>query len=261
MSTPTKTLKKKGGLFSGDTLHRRDPGISPQERAKTLFAWRRFVAWAVASATSTHAVPFKGDEEWAQWMAGQDEDDLTRNHGLVWRPGKAVVAMSVPPPAEQNLQLLRGDAERPGAANLVVNARVASLPSPLLHAELRPVSGPLALYVATLAQYLGASEVSVSVIPPSNRPVINVPSSQLWPLESEVFEFLLWFRLYVTPLRMLEYLCDQHNALAKDPQRQRGVVRLVLVWMLKAAVLGESEASIVVCFSCLLLIFCRRFRV
>ena len=250
MSTPTKTLKKKGGLFSGDTLQRQAPVANQQERAKTLFVWRRFVGWAVAGVTSAHGAAPKADDEWAQWMAAQDEAALARDHGLVWRPGGQVVAAAaaagtatgsaVSP--EQNLQLLRAETERPVPGTLVVAARVSSLPSPALHAELRPVSGSLALFVATLAQHLGAAEVSVSVIPPSNRPVVNVPSSQPWPLESEMFEFLLWFRLYVSPLRMLEHLVELHDACAKEAQRQRGLVRLVLVWMLKAASLGESEA-------------------
>ncbi len=244
--TPTKAAaKKKGGLFAADTLQRPSQVSSTQqqERAKALFAWRRFVAWAVSCHVGAIAGSAKPEEDWAQWMAAQDETVLRRERGLSWKPGGRVTAPAVVAASEVTTQQLRSGCERSGASLAsFMAARVSAVPSPGVHVELRPVQGSLALFVSTLACHLGATEVSVSVIPPSNRPVINVPTSQPWPLESEVFEMLLWFRLYLSPAKLFEYLSEQMDAWSKDVVRQRGVVRLVLVWFLKSGAMGESEA-------------------
>ncbi len=122
-----------------------------------------------------------------------------------------------------------------------------------LHCELRPGCGSFATYWHSLLLQLGSSGVSVSVIAPSNRPVVNVPPSQRWPLEAELFEFLVWFRLFLSPSRLAEMLaaeCDAASASASASASSSssalvsglGAVRLATVWLLKSPSLGDSES-------------------
>jgi hypothetical protein len=120
-------------------------------------------------------------------------------------------------------------------------ARTCWSPTGALHTEIRPDCGSFSMFMVTLLLHLGSTGVSVSLIAPSNRPVVNVPSSLHWPLESEVFEFLLWFRLLVSPARLAELLIAECDASGTGSARPRGAVRLALVWLLKSPSLGESE--------------------
>jgi hypothetical protein len=110
-----------------------------------------------------------------------------------------------------------------------------------LHVELRPGRGSFACFWHTLLAQLGAASVSVSVIAPSNRPVVNVPASLHWPLEAEVFEFLLWFRLLMAPARLAELLVAECDAPTAGNERAIGAVRLATVWLLKTPILGDNE--------------------
>ena len=100
-------------------------------------------------------------------------------------------------------------------------------------------------YFKDVVHNLGQDSVSLTLIPPTYRPLITCSSR--FDLEASVFDFLFWYRKFCQPKMLYDFCVELYrlyqsfvpklsSVLSKLAHvRMRGIVRLLLVWFIRSA--------------------------